>query len=467
MLPRPPMSTLFHSLRFRTENLQACVSAGFFAALMSLAFAYLATSCQGSEEDIQLFRAAAAVFQEKCLSCHNNIDRQGDLSLETADEVFSSGFVEKGSASNSILLAAISHQDDGGSKGRSPSMPKNAAPLKPSEVEHVRKWIDAEATWPKNESLKAPTVDNFDWWSYKPLQGVNVPAIESSWIRNPIDAFILAKHQELGLEHAARANRRELIRRLSYNLTGLPPTPEQTENFVLDSSRASYNKLVDQLLASDQYGERWARHWLDVVKYADTCGYDKDKLRPNAWPYRDYVIRSFNEDKPYSQFLREQIAGDVLYQGSPDGILGLGFNAEGPWDFIGHVEVPESKIDGKVARNLDRDDMVSNAMNTFCSITVQCARCHNHKFDPITQQDYYGLQTIFAAVDRAERIYDLDPKAEQAKRITEEKLAVAERELKAIEQEIDAAGGKELKKLREKIQSLAPSIQIEKSAILF
>ena len=159
-----------------------------------------------------------------------------------------------------------------------------------------------------------------------------------------------------------------------------------------DPDPQAYEKLVDRLLDSKHYGERWARHWLDVVKYADTCGYDKDKLRPNAWPYRDYVIRSLNEDKPYARFVQEQIAGDVLFPGEPDGILGLGFIAAGPWDFIGHVEVPESKIDGKVARNLDRDDMVTNTLNTFCSVTIQCARCHNHKFDPFTQEHYYACK---------------------------------------------------------------------------
>jgi len=182
------------------------------------------------------------------------------------------------------------------------------------------------------------------------------------------------------------------------------------EAFVADPDPRAYEKLVDRLLASPQYGERWARHWLDVARYGETHGYDKDKQRMNAWPYRDYVIRAFNTDKPYGRFVEEQIAGDVLYPRTQDGIEALGFISAGPWDYIGHAEVPETKIDGQIARNLDRDDMVSNTMNTFCSTTVQCARCHNHKFDKfITQQEYYGLQAVFAALDRADKRYDLDP----------------------------------------------------------
>lgn len=148
------------------------------------------------------------------------------------------------------------------------------------------------------------------------------------------------------------------------------------------------------MLASPQYGERWARHWLDAVHFGETHGYDKDKLRLNAWPYRDYVIRSLNADKPYGRFVSEQLAGDMLFPGTPEGIEALGFIASGPWDFIGHAEVPESKIDGRVARHLDRDDMVANTANTFLSMTVQCAQCHNHKFDPILQTDYYGMQAV-------------------------------------------------------------------------
>lgn len=220
---------------------------------------------------------------------------------------------------------------------------------------------------------------------------------------------MLAKLHEKGLTSSAEADRRTLIRRLSFDLVGLPPTPEEVERFIETPDAQAYEKLVERLLASPQYGERWARHWLDVAHYGDSHGYDKDKPRLNAWPYRDYVIRSFNEDKPYARFVREQIAGDVLFPNEADGAIATGFLAAGPWDFISHVEVPESKIDGQIARSLDRDDVVCSVMETFASTTVGCARCHNHKFDPVTQADYYGLQAVFAAIDRADRAVDADP----------------------------------------------------------
>ncbi len=225
------------------------------------------------------------------------------------------------------------------------------------------------------------------WWSLSPLRRAQPPVVDTkwqAWIRTPIDQFVVARLAERDLEPSPPADRRTLIRRLTFDLWGMPPSPEAVARFVADSDPQAYEKLVDRLLASPRYGERWARHWLDVAHYADTHGYDKDKLRPNAWPYRDYVISALNSDKPYAQFVLQQLAGDACGPPTAEGAVATGFIAAGPWDFIGHAEVPESKIDGKVARNLDRDDMVSNTLNTFCSLTVQCARCHDHKLDPIT-----------------------------------------------------------------------------------
>ena len=251
---------------------------------------------------------------------------------------------------------------------------------------------------------------NLQPWSIQPLGRPAIPVSKLAATKdgNPIDQFIAVQLEAQGFSFAPAADRRTLIRRLYFDLIGLPPTPSEIEAFGQDSDTNAFDALVDRLLASPQYGERWARHWLDVVHFGETHGYDKDKPRPNAWPYRDYVIRSFNEDKPWSRFVEEQIAGDVLYPFTRDGIEALGFIAAGPWDFIGHAEVSESKMDGKVARHLDRDDMVANTMQTFNSLTVQCAQCHDHKFDPISQEDYYSLQAVFAAVDRADKEYDGD-----------------------------------------------------------
>ena len=295
-----------------------------------------------------------------------------------------------------------------------------------------------------------------NWWSRKPLVAPKLPP-ENQWARNQVDRFILAKLKANDLRPSQEASPLALVRRVTHDLTGLPPTPQETEEFLeaynKDPDKA-YEALVDRLLASPRYGERFARHWLDVAKYADTCGYDKDKLRPNAWPYRDYVIRSFNEDKPYALFVQEQVAGDALFPNEPDGILGLGFLAAGPWDHIGHSEVPESKIDGMVARNLDRDDMVSNVFNTFCAVTIQCARCHEHKGDPITQEHYYSLQSVFAAVDKADRKYGTDAATEKQRSTWESELVQYRSEKAKIQKEIKEQGGKALVKLESQIKAL-------------
>ena len=245
-------------------------------------------------------------------------------------------------------------------------------------------------------------------WSLQPLVRPLVPSTSIA-AENPVDAFVVARLASHGLKLSPEADRRTLIRRLYFDLIGLPPTPAEIDAFVKNPMPDACEALVDRLLASPHYGERLARHWLDVVHFGETHGYDKDKPRPNAWPYRDYVIRSFNADKPWARFVEEQVAGDVLYPFTRDGIEALGFIAAGPWDFIGHAEVSEAKIDGKIARHLDRDDMVANTMQSFNSLTVQCAQCHDHKFDPISQEDYYSLQAVFSAVDRTDKEYDFDP----------------------------------------------------------
>ena len=280
---------------------------------------------------------------------------------------------------------------------------------------------------------------------------------EVSWTRNGIDRFVLKELTQRKLEPSEPASPLALIRRLTYDLTGLPPSPGEIDEFLSQYAKdpePAYEQLVDRLLASPRYGERFARHWLDVAKYADTCGYDKDKLRPNAWPYRDYVIRSFNEDKPYAQFVKEQVAGDALFPNQPDGILGLGFLAAGPWDFIGHAEVPESKIDGKVARNLDRDDMVSNVFNTFCAVTIQCARCHEHKGDPIGQEHYYSLQSIFAAVDKADREFGVSPETERQKTALEARIKTLGEKISKAGATLRGKGGDRLSKLDKQISKL-------------
>ncbi len=334
-------------------------------------------------------------------------------------------------------------------------MPKDADPLKAEEIEAIRDWIVAGGEWPNNVVVEPLQVTDREWWSLRPLIRPAVPRSRcgarcdgrttavTDMPHNEIDAFIAEQHHQRGLSFAEAASRAMLIRRLSYDLLGLPPTPEQIERFVNDPAPDAYERLVDLFLASPQYGERWGRHWLDVVHYGDTHGYDKDQPRPNAWPYRDYVIRALNEDKPWSRFVEEQVAGDVLYPGTRDGIEALGFIAAGPWDLVGHAEVPETKYDGKIARHLDRDDMVRNTIQSFNSLTIGCAQCHNHKFDPITQADYYSLQAVFAAVDRADKSYDADP-AVAAPPVAGYSTETARRRQQDIERQVHERAGQTL-----------------------
>ena len=331
---------------------------------------------------------------------------QGGLSLAGYDGLLKGGqsgpVIVPGKPEQSRLMWQIS--------GAPPNMPKAGSPLSAEQVELIRRWIAHGA--------KDDTPADARWWSFRRLERPEVPqdpndsegaASDSAWPRTPIDRFILAKLGEKGLTPSAEAERTTLIRRLTYDLHGLPPTPEQIDRFLNDRSPNSYENLADRLLSSPRYGERWGRHWLDVVHYGESHGFDKDKARRNAWPYRDYVIRSFNDDKPYARFVREQLAADVLYPDDPGLTPAIGFIAAGPWDYVGHAELREGTHDKRVTRNLDRDDMVMATMSTFTGLTVHCARCHDHKFDPIKQEDYYSLQAVFAGVDRADRPFDVDP----------------------------------------------------------
>ncbi len=341
------------------------------------------------------------ILEKNCFSCHGPEKQKSGYRLDVKSIALTGGEghapnIIPGNAAASPLMKFISGAD------KDLIMPPKGQPLSPAEIETVRTWIEAGAPWP--DSASAPVSDPLDWWSLKPITKPVPPTAAA----HPIDAFIQAKLAENGLAPSPEADARTLCRRLYFDLTGLPPSPEEIGAFAADPSPEAYARLVDRLLASPRYGERWSRHWLDVVHYGDTHGYDKDKIRPNAWPYRDYVIRALNEDKPYARFVQEQIAGDILFPDSPDGIEALGFISAGPWDFIGHAEVPETKTDGKIARHLDRDDMVANTLGTFASQTVHCAQCHNHKFDPIPQEDYYSLQAVFSALDRTERKYYRD-----------------------------------------------------------
>ncbi|MBL9139342.1 MAG: DUF1553 domain-containing protein [Verrucomicrobiales bacterium] len=388
------------------------------------------------------------LFSQHCLGCHGQEKQRSAYRLDNRSIAIGGGesgqpAILPGQSKQSRLLQMV--------RGELPDlrMPPKGDPLSNEQIELLRRWIDQGAVWP--DAANRVLEDPLDWWSLKPLRRPPVPL--DGTLQHPIDAFIHARLRGTGLTPAAEADRRTLIRRLGFDLLGLPPTPEEVEAFAADSQPQAYERLVDRLLASPHFGERWARQWLDVVHYGDTHGYDKDKPRPNAWPYRDYVIRAFNEDKPYERFVREQVAGDVLYPNSADGIEALGFIAAGPWDLIGHEEVPESKIDGRIARHLDRDDMVANTIGTFASTTIHCAQCHDHKFDPIKQEDYYRLQAVFAAVDRADRRYHREPELNERRSALERELRSLRHRESQLRDSIAKQGGDALRTANERLAS--------------
>ncbi len=405
----------------------------------------------GAAEPDHLFREQVApIFETRCVHCHGVNAPKGGLSLTSVAAMRRGGkngpAVEPGKPEESLLLDMVS--------GDEPEMPQKDKPLSKEQVEGLRTWIQQGAHWPDGVTLKDRRFDGEAWWAFRPLARPALPAIrDRQWVRTPIDAFVLNRLETEHLRPSPEADRRTLIRRLTFDLHGLPPTLEEIDGFLGDPAPNAYEKLVDRLLASPRYGERWGRHWLDVVHYGDTHGYDKDKRRDHAWPYRDYVIRSLNEDLPYSRFIREQVAGDVLEPGDPRGVIATGFIAAGPWDFVGHVELGESTVEKLKTRLIDRDDMVANTMSTFVSLTVHCARCHDHKFDPIPQRDYYRLQAVFAGVDRGDRPYDTRESDRRRGVLEQERRAAANR-LEALERKIAALASPELGRLDTGLKAL-------------
>ena len=411
----------------------------------------VAASIALDHPEVDFGREIAPILAARCLPCHGPEKQKSGYRLDVRSIALTGGEtsapnIHPGDSTTSPLVRFVSGID------ADMRMPPKGEPLSDAEVALIRRWIDEGASWPETASVQV--ANPLDWWSLRAIVKPPVPAVDGAGAVHPIDAFIRERLAAEGLTSAPEADARTLCRRVTFDLTGLPPTPEEIDAFAADTDPGKYAKLVDRLLASPRYGERWARHWLDVVHYADTHGYDKDKPREHAWPYRDYVIRALNEDKPYARFIEEQIAGDALFPGTRDGIEALGFISAGPWDLIGHEEVSEDKIDGKFARHFDRDDMVGNAIGTFASVTVQCAQCHHHKFDPVSQEDYYALQAVFAAVDRADRRFDAAPEvaarratlAAERARLTSERAALdaafaqaAGAELASLDREIAGA----------------------------
>ncbi len=340
---------------------------------------------------VDFARDVEPLFRAHCHECHGPDKQKSNLRLDLRSAAMKGGdegpVILPGKAAESRLLKLVRLP-----KGDKKRMPPKGAGLSDSEIATLESWINQGANWP---DILAGEDQRLKHWAWQPLK-------TDFGARHSIDAFLNAPLRDKGLKMSETADRRTLIRRLSFDLHGLPPSIEAVETFVNDPSPRAYARLVDRLLASPHYGERFARHWLDIAHYADTHGFERDKRRPHAWRYRDYVIKAFNEDKPYDRFLREQIAGDVIAPDDQDAVVATGFLAAGPWDFVGQVET-KSPVLRRSARALDLDDIATQVMTSTMAMTVNCARCHDHKLDPISQDEYYRFTAVFAGVKREER----------------------------------------------------------------
>ena len=381
-----------------------------------------------ARDGVSFERDVAPVLTRHCIRCHRPDNKKGDLSLVSAGDLEESGVVVPGKPGESDLLGAITPKAGG---GRS-SMPKEGSALSTDEVAVVRRWVEQGASWPDGLVLKEAPKAGRDWWSLRPLAVVEPPAPEGlpeAWAGNPVDRFIFAGLKAKGLTPSPPADKRTLVRRLTYDLTGLPPTPEEAEAFENDTSPLAYERLVDRLLASPRYGERWGRHWLDVIRFGESRGYERNEIIPNAWPFRDYVIRSFNDDKPFDQLVREHLAGDVVGKDRPEVEVGTAFLVCGPYDDVGN----QDPVQAAVIRANTLDDVVRATSESFLGLTVGCARCHDHKFDPISTKDYYALYATFAGVRHGSRtVATPEARAEVAARLgplqKEEARAAGERQ---------------------------------------
>ena len=340
-----------------------------------------------------LKQQAVDLLEKKCTACHGASQMSG-LDLRQREGLLKGGkrgpSIQLGKAEESLLFQAAAHT------GPLKMPPGSKSPLPEAELAILRDWINQGASWP--ESANASTRPARDWWSFRNLEKPPVPKmVNDADARNPIDAFVLSKLAGKHLKPAPLADKIALIRRAYVDLTGLPPTPAQVDQFLDDRSPRAFEKVVDELLASPQYGVRWARYWLDVVRYADSAGFEGDVYYPNAWRYRDYVIKSFNEDKPYDRFVEEQIAGDELW---PDNLDLEGFYDVAP-EKLEHLEarvatslytfgpeIQESHLDTAKLRYERLTDWVDTTGSAFLGLSFGCARCHDHKFDPIPQSDY-------------------------------------------------------------------------------
>ncbi len=344
------------------------------------------------------------LFRKKCISCHNSELKIAGLDLTTASSFFqgsqSGPIFFPDDPKDSRILRVVSYQEK-------IKMPPTGR-LSKDEISALTQWIDIGAPWSKNiislSSIQetSSTETAASRHLFGPVSHPLVPKVEQvAWIQTKIDKFILSRLEKKGMKPSAKATKQELIRRATFDLTGLPPTRAAVQNFLGDPAPEAFEKILDRLLASPQYGERWARHWLDVARFGESQGFERDSLRQHAWRYRDYVINSFNRDKSYLRFVQEQIAGDVIKPVQQEGIIATSFLVAGPWDEVGEDQ-PNELMRARV-REDELEDMVSAVTQTFLGLTVNCARCHDHKFDPVSQREYYRIRAALAGMRHGNR----------------------------------------------------------------
>ena len=390
-------------------------TASLFALLSGAAFSGSAWAA----EDVP------ALLQQKCGACHGASSGISGLRVTARDTLLKGGTrgpaIVPGKSAESLLYKAVAHAGD-------VSMPPGGS-LTPKEVSAIKDWIDAGAVWTAGARSPAGT-----WWAFrKPVR----PAVPEG-AKNPIDAFIDRKLAAADIPESPEADRLTLLKRASYDLLGLFPSKQDIDDFLNDKSPQAWDHVLDRLLASPRYGEKWGRHWLDLARYGDTAGFEQDPYLLLSWRYRDYVIRSFNDDKPYDRFVKEQIAGDELYPNDPDARTGTGFYRVGTnRDMLFKVEninLVEKRI-----------DMVDTTAAVFQGLTVGCARCHDHKFDPIPQRDYYRMQAIFqpAVADRIFLDYNPARNYDIAENSRTFKLWQTSEEIQAIQRKISEATSRE------------------------
>ena len=384
---------------------------------------WLSLGAIASADQIDFVRDVRPIFVRHCSRCHGSAKQKSGLRLDIKSAAFKGGdaygpSIVPGHADDSPLIKLVRGDEEG------LRMPPSGNPLTAAELSTLTNWINEGADWPAGVDL-VDLNDPRDHWSFRPAARPPVPDSKpSAWPRNEIDCFVLERLEAARLQPAPAADRTRWLRRVHFDLTGLPPAPERVAAFVHSRAADAFEREVEELLASPRYGERWAQHWLDVVRYADTHGFEVNTERPHAWPYRDYVISAFNRETPYDQFIREQIVGDALGSDAATGFLVTA-------SVLLPGQIGKDEPSKRLARQDALDEIVVNAGQTILGLSIGCARCHDHKFDPITQRDYYAMQAFFAGVEYADR--DLHtPEAERLRtqeRRLQERLLAIEREL--------------------------------------